>query len=335
MERIKFAIIGLGRIGPRHASHILKHPKGLLSAVCDIDESKRSLFPDTPFFTNYKELLAANTAEVISVCSPNYLHAAMCIHCLQTGHHTICEKPMAISTKDCELMISAALDAQRHLFVVKQNRYNPPVAEVKRLLEENILGTVYQVSINCFWNRNEKYYTSSDWKGSKEKDGGCLYTQCSHFVDIMYFLFGNIKCHAGLVKNAGHQDLVEFEDSGTFVLESEEGALINFNFSTCTFAQNMEGSITIIAEKGTVKIGGQYLNTIDYQKIDNYEIADLKDGALCNDYGDYKGSMSNHDKVIENVIATIGGTAKNATNGFQGMKVVEIIESMYKVSAKR
>ncbi len=336
MNRIKFGIIGLGRIGPRHAAHIVANESAELTAICDIDEQKAKPFADQSlrFYTDYQAMLQAGDLDVVSVCTPNYLHAAMCIRSLSKGYHTICEKPMATKSEDCNKMISAALDAQKQLFVVKQNRYNPPVAAVKKLLEEGRLGKVYQVSINCFWNRNENYYLSSDWKGKKEKDGGCLYTQCSHFVDIMYYLFGNVNCLSGIVKNVGHGQLIEFEDSGSFLLESEDGAIINFNFSTCTFEQNMEGSITIIAEKGTVKIGGQYLNTIDYQKIENYEIENLKDGALCNDYGDYKGSMSNHDKVIENVINTIQGKARNATNGLQGMKVVQIIESMYK-AAKR
>ncbi len=331
LNTIPFAIIGFGNIGTRHAKHIHANTATHLAAICDIDASKLPLSTDAPLqlTTDYQAVLQNPAVQVVNVCTPNYLHAPMTIAALEAGKHVVCEKPMAISSTDCEAMIRSAQKADRQLFVVKQNRYNPPVAAVKQLIENGQLGEVYQLSINCFWNRNADYYLKSTWRGKKQKDGGCLFTQCSHFVDIMYYLIGDVSCVSGLIHNFNHQHLAEFEDAGTFILKAKNGALINFNFSNCSYQKNMEGSITILAEKGTIKIGGQYLNTIDYQCIENYEIANLPTGNSCNDYGTYKGSMSNHDKVIQNVVDTLAGKAQVATNGKNGKKVISIIENMY------
>ncbi len=335
--KIRFAIIGFGNIGTRHAKHIVNHPYAELTAVCDIDGTKLQheiIDADVEerifLCSDYRLLLQQSNIDVVNVCTPNYLHHPMTIAALKAGKNVVCEKPMAMSSLQCREMIEAAKQNDRQLFVVKQNRYNPPVKAVKELIETGKLGQVFQVAINCFWNRNANYYLNSTWRGKKDLDGGCLFTQCSHFVDILYYLVGDAKAVSGMIHNFNHQDLAEFEDAGTFLLKGKNGALINFNFSNCSYEQNMEGSITILAEKGTIKIGGQYLNTIDYQNIEGYKIPPLPQGKGANDYvGGYKGSMSNHDKVIENVVDTLQGRAQVATNGANGMKVVEIIEAMY------
>lgn len=330
---IRFGIVGFGNIGTRHAKHIQQHPEAQLIAVCDTNPQRFEQLSNAPNIVrteHFEQLLQNPNIDVINICVPNYLHAPYTIAALKAGKHVVCEKPMALSTTECAQMIAAADAAQRKLFVVKQNRYNPPVHAVKQLIDNNQLGTIYQMLINCFWNRNENYYQTSDWRGKKLKDGGCLFTQCSHFIDIMYYLVGDADCIAGTVSNFGHTNSVEFEDSGAFLLRSKQSnAIIGFNFSTCTTQKNMEGSITIIAQNGTIKIGGQYLNTIEYQQINNYKIADLPIGNAPNDYGSYQGSMSNHDKVIQNVIDTLNGRDTINTIGQEGKKVIEIIEKMY------
>jgi UDP-N-acetyl-2-amino-2-deoxyglucuronate dehydrogenase len=332
MSIIRFGIVGFGNIGTRHAKHIQQHPEAQLIAVCDIEPQRFEQLTGANILqtANFTDILQNPNIDVINVCVPNHLHAPYTIAALQAGKHVVCEKPMALSATECTQMIAAADTAHRKLFVVKQNRYNPPVNAVKQLINNNQLGTIYQMLINCFWNRNENYYQNSDWRGKKNKDGGCLFTQCSHFIDIMYYLVGDVDCIAGTISNFGHKNSVEFEDSGAFVLRSKQSqAIIGFNFSTCTYQKNMEGSITIIAEKGTVKIGGQYLNTIEYQQISNYQIANLPTGNAPNDYGGYQGSMSNHDKVIQNVIDTLNNRDTINTIGEEGKKTIEIIEKMY------
>lgn len=335
---VNFAIIGIGNIGLRHATHIWQNPNARLIAVCDINDQNlpkiREYNPDVAFYNDYRQILYHPDLEVINICTPNYLHSEMTIESLKANLNVVCEKPMAMSVVECEQMILAAQQAQKKLFVVKQNRYNPPVAAVKQLLDNGVLGKILQISVNCFWNRNDDYYLLSDWRGKKLKDGGCLFTQCSHFIDILYFLAGNLTCISGITQNATHINLTEFEDSGAFLLQTLSGAIVSFQFSTSAYNQNMEGSITLLCEKGTVKIGGQYLNTIDYQCIEDYKITNLPIGNAANDYGTYKGSMSNHDKVIQNVIDTLNGTAKIATSGEEGLEVISIIEEMYKKSNK-
>jgi UDP-N-acetyl-2-amino-2-deoxyglucuronate dehydrogenase len=327
MNKVRFAVIGLGNIGTRHVQHIIQNEQAELVAVCDCDENKKSL-SDAPFYTDLEALFEVQKVDVVNVCTPNYLHSVHTIQALDAGAHVVCEKPMAISVRECEAMIKAAERASKHIFVVKQNRYNPPVQEVKNLLQQGKLGRVVMVQVNCFWNRNEHYYQQSSWRGKKSMDGGCLFTQFSHFVDILFYLFGPCKPVYSIMKNELHA-YTEVEDSGICVLQTADGSLVNFNFSTNAYEKNMEGAIAILAEHGTVKIGGQYLNTIEYQNIKDLALPEINISAKSNNYGLYQGSMSNHDKVIKNVVDTINGTDTVMTNALEGSRVVAMIEGMY------
>jgi predicted dehydrogenase len=330
MTHIKFAIIGCGRIAQRHAEHI--NNNGILAAVCDIDKKKAddlgTKYNANIYYDIDVLLEKEKNIDVVAICSPNGLHAEHTIKSLKSGFHVLCEKPMAISVHDCGEMIKEAEKANKRLFIVKQNRFNPPVAAVKKLIDENILGKIYSVQLSCFWNRDENYYKNS-WKGTKKLDGGTLYTQFSHFIDLLYWMIGDVKKVQAIYKNSAHQEIIEFEDNGVVSLEFHNGALGTIHYTVNSFQKNMEGSLTIFAEKGTVKIGGQYLNELEYQKIDNYEIKDLPKGNPANNYGQYQGSMSNHDKVYENVIEVLTKQGIIATNGFEGLKTVEIIDKIY------
>jgi len=189
MNLRKFAIVGCGRIGMRHAEHIQKLAQ--LVAVCDIDSVKATVFSEKFICKAYQHIedMLANEKDidVVSICSPNGLHAKHSILSLEAGFHVLCEKPMAINVQDCGEMIKTAERMNKRLFAIKQNRFNPPVAAVKKLIDENKLGKIMSVQLSCFWNRNEDYYHNS-WKGTKDLDGGTLYTQFSHFVDLLYWL---------------------------------------------------------------------------------------------------------------------------------------------------
>ncbi len=328
---IHFAIIGFGHIGRRHAEHIANTPGAQLVAVCDIDEGVKKYLPepDIPFYHHHQDLLAETTADVVNICTPNYLHCTQAIDVLKTGRHAIVEKPMALSVSECDAMIAAASASGKIIFAVKQNRYNPPVQAVKQLIDSGTLGRIFLVQVNCFWNRSDAYYAQSNWRGSKEQDGGCLFTQFSHFVDILYYLNGSVISATGFTENFLHSYNTEFEDTGAFVLKGANGSVINFNFTTCAYEKNMEGSITVFAEHGTVKIGGQYLNTLEYQCIKDAELPVINIAAKENDYGLYKGSMSNHDKVIQNVVDVLQGRQPIMTRAEEGREVVGIIEMMY------
>ena len=327
---LSFAIIGCGNIGKRHAEQI--QAVGKLSAVCDIIKAKAEELGkkyDAEVFISIEELFAKKKdIDVVVICTPNGLHAQHSIRSLQEGYHVLCEKPMAIRSGDCVAMIDASEKAGKHLFVVKQNRFNPPVAAVKKLLDEKKLGTIYSIQLNCFWNRDASYYENS-WKGTMILDGGTLFTQFSHFIDLLYWMFGDVKQVKGFKKNFAHKGIIEFEDTGVVILEFETGMVGTINFTVNSFQKNMEGSLTIFGEKGTVKIGGQYLNELEYQQIQDHTITGLPGGNKANEYGSYQGSMSNHDKVYQNLVDVIQKNAKMAANSNDGLKTVEIIEKIY------
>jgi predicted dehydrogenase len=328
---INFAIIGYGHIGKRHAEHIMSNKECRLVAICDADTDIARQLPhkEISYYPKVEDLLSATTADVVCICTPNYLHCEHTVAALCAGKHVVVEKPMAMSVAECDEMIAAAAKNDRIIFAVKQNRYNPPVAAVKELISSGRLGKIYMMQVNCFWNRSDQYYAQSEWRGKKAKDGGCLFTQFSHFIDILYYLNGNVNDASGFLTNFAHQHNTEFEDSGSFTLKAGNGAIINFNFSTCAYEKNMEGSITILAENGTLKIGGQYLNTLEYQCIQGEELPQINIVAKENDYGLYKGSMSNHDKVIQNVADVLNHNHAVMTGAEEGREVIRIIELMY------
>jgi len=327
---LSFAIIGCGNIAKRHAEQIQE--VGNLVAVCDIIRSKAEELGkkyNAEIFSSIEELFANKKGiDVAVICTPNGLHAAHSVFSLQAGCHVLCEKPMAINSSDCRMMIQETEKAGKHLFVVKQNRFNPPVVAVKKLLDEKKLGNIYSIQLNCFWNRNAKYYENS-WKGTMALDGGTLFTQFSHFIDLLYWMFGDVKQVKGFKKNAAHQNIIEFEDTGVVILEFENGVIGAINYTVNSFQKNMEGSLTIFGEKGTVKIGGQYLNELEYQQIESYVVSNLPAGNKANEYGSYQGSMSNHDKVYKNLVDVINNNAAMAAGSRDGLKTVEIIERIY------
>ncbi len=336
MNKLKFAIIGCGRIADRHAEQIQK--LGVLEAVCDNVGSRATRLGQkygSKIYSDIDELLRTeNDLDVISVCTPNGLHAEHSIKAFKKGIHVLCEKPMAITVYDCGEMIKEAEKANKRLFVVKQNRYNPPVQAIKVALDENRLGKVFNIQLNCFWNRNVDYYTQSDWKGTINLDGGTLFTQFSHFIDLLYWMFGDIKKVEAITRNFNHEKIIEFEDSGVVLVEFYNGIIGTINYTVNSYLKNMEGSLTIFGEMGSVKIGGQYLNELEYQNIKDYRIKDLPAGNPPNNYGQYVGSMSNHDKVYKNVVDVLRNNGTIGTNGYEGLKTVEIIDKIY-TAAKR
>jgi UDP-N-acetyl-2-amino-2-deoxyglucuronate dehydrogenase len=328
---IKFGLIGCGRIAQRHAEHITN--KGQLVAVCDVVKEKADALAEkykAKAYYSVEDLLQdSKQADVLSICSPNGLHARHAIQGLNAGYHVLCEKPMALSVYDCGEMIKAAERGNKRLFAIKQNRFNPPVEAVKKVLDDGKLGKIYSIQLSCFWNRNPDYYHNS-WKGTLKLDGGTLYTQFSHFIDLLYWLVGDVRQVKAMMANYAHQGIIEFEDTGVVILEFYNGAIGTINYTVNSYQKNMEGSLTIFGEKGTVKIGGQYLNELEYQQIEGYKIENLPEGNKANNYGNYQGSMSNHDRVYDNLIEVLKNNASISTNSFEGLKTVEIIEKIYR-----
>ncbi len=328
---LKFAIIGCGHIAARHAEQIAS--KAVLSAVCDIIPEKAQQLAATYGATAYDNIETVFNhlpkLDAIVICTPNGLHADQSILALKQGFHVLCEKPMAINSADAELMIAAAHEAGRILYVVKQNRFNPPVIAVKELLDSGKLGRLLSIQVNCFWNRSAVYYHNT-WKGTMALDGGSLYTQFSHFIDLMYWMAGDVEKVFAITKNELHRGLIEFEDQGSCILQFSNGVTGTLQFTLNAFAKNMEGSVTLFGEKGTVKIGGQYLNKLEYEEIENYKIGAVDESRQANDYGYYTGSMSNHDIVYDKFIEGINTGHSFHENLEASFKTVQIIDKIYK-----
>lgn len=332
-EKIAFAVVGCGHIGKRHAAMIQQNPDAELIAMADVDQGKREMVEKEigiPFFSSLEELLNSGLQpDVISICTPNNFHAPQSIKALEAGFHVLVEKPMALSKADCEEIIYKSLQAGKLVFCVMQNRYSPPSVWLKEVISKKILGEVYHVQINCFWNRDHRYYKAGGWKGRQESDGGTLFTQFSHFIDIMFWLFGDIQDIQARFFDFNHKNLTDFEDSGVAQFRFIKGGTGSLNFSTAVYDTNLESSMTIIGEHGSIKVGGQYMNEVEYCHIRDYTMPELPPSLPPNDYGHYKGSAANHHFVIENVVDTLKGKTVATTNALEGLKVVEIIEKIY------
>ncbi len=329
----RFVVLGAGHIGKRHAHMIKNNPASELVALIDTDAAlKLSLESEfgVPFFENAEAFYASGLkADVINVCTPNGFHAQQSLMALKHGFHVVCEKPMGLSKASCEEVLYQSLQSSRLVFCVMQNRYSPPSQWLKSLMEEGRLGEIFMVHINCYWNRDERYYKKEGWKGKLQLDGGTLFTQFSHFIDIMFWLFGDITDISARFADFNHHNATDFEDSGLVNFKFLKGGLGSLNYSTSIWDTNMESSITIIGSKGTVKVGGQYMDRVEYCHIDKYSMPELPPSNPPNDYGGYKGSAANHHFVIENVIDTLEGRNIATTNALEGLKVVDIIERIY------
>lgn len=333
-KKIKFAVVGTGHIGKRHAEMIRREEEAELVALVDIrtqEECGAEHF-EVPFFSSLKELVDSGLeVDVVNICTPNGLHGEQSIQALDASMHVVCEKPMGLSKDECEKVIFKSLQMSRNVFCVMQNRYSPPSEWIKSVVDRGLLGDIHMVQLNCYWNRDDRYYKPGSWKGSTDMDGGTLFTQFSHFIDIMYWLFGDIKNIQGKFADFIHQDLTDFEDSGFVNFDFVNGGMGSLNYSTAVSEKNLESSMTIVGKNGSVKIGGQYMNEVEVCQIRDYEMPELKEANPANDYGPYKGSAANHNFVIKNVIDTLKGRTTATTNALEGLKVVEIIERIYTV----
>lgn len=333
-KKIRFAVVGCGHIGKRHAEMITRDPDAELVALCDIlsvEELAIESYP-VPFFRDFSRLLTNDLSlDVITICTPNGLHASMAIQAIEAGYHVVIEKPVALTSGDAEKIVFTSLRYNRQVFCVMQNRYSPPSIWLKELIDSGRLGRIHMVQMNCYWNRDDRYYKPGSWHGDTELDGGTLFTQFSHFIDIMYWLFGDI-CHIqARFADFNHGHSTDFEDSGIVSFDFVNGGVGVLNYSTAVWDKNLESSMLIVAENGSVKVGGQYMNEITYCHVKDYQMPVLPPTNPGNDYGAYKGSAQNHNFVIRNVVRVLSGSTPEpiTTNVMEGLKVVDIIQRIY------
>lgn len=335
---IKFAVIGQGHIGKRHAEMIRRNPDSELVAVCDVLPKEQTGCEniEVPYFSSIDELLNAGLdIDVVNICTPNGFHADYAIKALEAKKHVVLEKPAALTKADAERILFKSLEVSRHVFCVMQNRYSPPSVWLKEVMTNRILGDIYMVKLDCYWNRDDRYYKKGNWHGDAKLDGGTLFTQFSHFIDIMYWLFGDITNICGNFADFNHQNLTDFEDSGVVTFNFINGGMGCLNYSTSVWDTNLESSLTVIGERGTIKVAGQYMNEVAYCHVKDYEMPTLAPSNPPNDYGLYKGSAQNHHYVIQNVVEKLTDKGSITTNLLEGLKVVDIIERIYQVRDKQ
>ena len=329
---IKFAVVGCGHIGRRHLHVIDADPDAELLAFCDVDREKlrhfAEKFPHAKPYTDYERMLHETEADIVAVCTPHGLHSIQSIQAAYAGKHILVEKPMALTGIESERMIHAAHENGVKLYVVKQNRYNQPVRLVKRALDEGRLGRVFMVQCNVIWNRHDAYYEQSPWRGNRFLEGGALQTQVSHFLDLMAWWFGELTQAKTIMDTLNHD--IQIEDCGVSALRFERGTIGSLLWTTCAYRQNYEGSITLVAERGTVKIGGKYLNEIEYWDVQDYpQPTDLPMDDLPNLYGTYQGSSSNHHKLVHDLIEQLIERREGVVEGEEGLKTIRAIETIY------
>lgn len=330
--KINFGVVGCGHIGKRHAEMISRNEEAELIALTDVKPASELGIDNytVPLYTDINEMMDNHPEiDVVCVCTPNGFHSDQSIAALDAGKHVVVEKPMGLSKDKCEQLIFKALQQSKHVFCVMQNRYSPPSEWIKSVIDQKLLGDIFMVQINCYWNRDDRYYKAGGWKGTNDLDGGTLFTQFSHFIDIMYWLFGDIKNIQGKFNDFTHKNSTDFEDSGLVSFDFVNGGMGCINYSTAVWNTNLESSLTVIGSKGSIKIGGQYMNEVEYCNIDGYEMPELRPSNPANDYGPYKGSAANHHHIFENVIDTLKGRNTATTNALEGLKVVDIIERIY------
>ena len=331
---VRFAICGVGHIGRRHAALVARHPEARLAALIDVrDELRPGLaaeFPGVPFFSSLEDYLAHGpAAEVLTVATPNGWHAPQALAGLRAGRHVVIEKPIALTKADAETIVHTALQTGRLVFGVMQNRYSPPAAWLKQVYDEGRLGDIYLVQLNCFWNRDGRYYRPGGWKGTQALDGGTLFTQFSHFVDLLYWVFGDVRNLTARFRDFAHAGLTEFEDSGLVTFDLVRGGSGTLSYSPAVWDRNLESSLTVVAERGSLRIAGQYMDQVEYCHLADYEMPALPPTNPANDYGPFQGSAANHVQVIENVVDTVRQRGTATTNALEGLKVVEMIERIY------
>ena len=330
--RIRVALVGCGRISKNHLDAIAKVPELALVSVADTSLTRASevgAAHGVPAFGSLEEMLAQVPSDLVAVCTPSGLHPQHGIEAARAGRHVLTEKPMAISLAGADDLVQACDTAGVHLFVVKQNRLNPPIQLLKRAVDKGRFGRIYMANTTVRWTRPQEYYDQESWRGTWEFDGGAMMNQASHYVDLMQWLVGPVE--SVMAKTATQARRIEAEDSGVAVLKFRSGALGVIEVNVLTYPRNLEGSITILGEKGSVKIGGTAVNRVEHWQFESYDDDDkLIDAANTSPPSVYGFG---HEGYYRNLLPVLRGEARPDTDGRAGRKSLELILGIYE-SAK-
>ena len=329
-RKIRFALVGCGRISRNHIAALERHrERAELVAVCD---NKPEVLAATAAATgaaahaSIDALLAASDADVVILATPSGLHPRQAIKVAQAGRHVLTEKPMATKWDEGMAMVRACRDAGVKLFVVKQNRLNATMQRLKQAIDQGRFGRIVMANVNVFWTRPQSYYDEAPWRGRWDMDGGAFMNQASHYVDMVDWLIGPVdNVHAYTATLARD---IEAEDTGVMSLRLRSGALASINVTMLTHGKNFEGSITLLGERGTVRIGGVAVNEIQYWEFDEPrpEDADVRDASYATPsvYG------FGHPLYYDNVIRTLRGEASAEVDGYEGLRSLEVVIAAYR-----
>jgi UDP-N-acetyl-2-amino-2-deoxyglucuronate dehydrogenase len=329
---VRVALVGCGRISRNHVEAIDRVDGLELVAVADSDAARAEAIATErgiPAFGSLEAMLAGVPSDLVSICTPSGLHPAHGIVAAQTGRHVLTEKPMAISLAAADELVQACDAAGVQLFVVKQNRLNPPIQLLRRAIDKGRFGRIYSANVTVRWTRPQEYYDAEPWRGTWEFDGGAIMNQASHYVDLMQWLVGPVE--SVLAKTATQARRIEAEDSGVAILKFRSGALGVIEVTVLTYPRNLEGSITILGERGSVKVGGTAVNRVEHWMFADYDDDDkLVDAASTNPPTVYGFG---HEGYYRNVLKVLRGEARPDTDGRAGRKSLELILGIYE-SAK-
>jgi UDP-N-acetyl-2-amino-2-deoxyglucuronate dehydrogenase len=329
-RRIRFALVGCGRIAQNHiATFDSQRDQAELSAVCDIDQKALHAAAEKSGakpYTSLAALLSESDADIVALATPSGLHPEQTVQIAESGRHVMTEKPMATRWHDGKRMVQACDAAGVRLFVVKQNRHNATLHLLKRAIDKNRFGRIYMVNINVFWSRPQSYYDSAKWRGTWEFDGGAFMNQASHYVDLLDWLVGPVESVQAYTATLARE--IEVEDTGVTCVRWRTGALGSVNVTMLTYPKNLEGSITVIGEKGTVRIGGVAVNEIQQWEFSE---SDTDDEAVKNaSYQTTSVYGFGHAAYYRNVICVLRGEAEAETDGREGLRSLEVLIAIYR-----
>ena len=328
-RRVRFALVGCGRIAQNHFGAIKQHGnRAELVDVCDIIPERAKAASELTSarpWTDLSSMLKETTADAVILTTPSGLHSDQAVKAAAAGFHVITEKPMATRWQDGLRMVKACDEAGVKLFVVKQNRRNPTLQMLKQAIEANRFGRIYMVNINVFWTRPQDYYDAGKWRGTWEFDGGAFMNQASHYVDLLEWLIGPVESLQAYTGTLARD--IEAEDTGVVSLRWRSGAMGSMNVTMLTYPKNLEGSITILGEKGTVRIGGVAVNEVQHWEFD--EKLDSDDRIQEASYATTSVYGFGHPLYYDNVLKALNGEAEPETDGRQGLKSLELIIATY------
>jgi UDP-N-acetyl-2-amino-2-deoxyglucuronate dehydrogenase len=328
-RKIRFALVGCGRISANHFAAIEKHrDRAEMVDVCDIDPAalaKAVALAGARGHASYADMLRESQADIIVLATPSGLHPDQAVEAAESGKHVMTEKPMATRWDDGIRMVRACDEARVRFFVVKQNRRNATLQLLKRAIEKRRFGRIYMVNINVFWSRPQEYYDSADWRGTWEFDGGAFMNQASHYVDLLDWLIGPIESIQAYTATLARN--IEVEDTGVINVRWRSGALGSMNVTMLTYPKNFEGSITVLGEQGTVRIGGVAVNEILHWEFAQPDPDDQKVKDASYETTSVYGF--GHPLYYDNVIKVLRGEAEPETDGREGLKSLETLIAIY------